>query len=717
MATEQIPKVKGRSCDVCRRRKIRCDGPIIPPGCCTSCSKNHSPCTFSQSARRGSNDDARKANESLKNECMSLKQENTRLKNENLSLRAELRSLCGPSQSDSLFHQEGHRSTPADEPAVTDDDLPGDELASRFQQFSFDSVKNKFFRPAGILAIANTAMALKEKYLGGPMTSHPRRRLFWDMLPWEKGTYDCRPHRLQYVYPAADLINSLVELFFKHVHPIVPVLHRHSFEKSVADGLYLTDFEFGGLLLAVMAIASRFSGDPRVLVQGDETLLSIHEIQMYCLLAIFTLGTSRPECSGVFMGLGITLLQVRREYRLKRDSHDVDFETEMWRRLFWAYVILDRMTCVYHGRPPIFDLADYDVDLPLEVDDEYWDRGFVQPLGKPSVGSYFVYHARLCEILGDTMRWLYGSKKMKLHLGYNGLDWEHRIVAELDSTMNGFSDSLPPHLRWDPDCPTQGTFFEQSLVLYVGYHHIQIMIHRPYIHKTSALAAPSLSICTSAARKVLRTASIPRLGRRSRLTRLSPQARIWLNSPRRQLLPTLTNPVFVSGIILILNLFGTQRAGASEEVTKDLAHLETAMEVMKFLESRLQPAGRLWDLLDQLRCLDPLPTNCPASGAIASRNQCPPPVPGGLPQGPLEPFFSEPSDGRRSSDLKPGVSIEQLLADTDSSVAMDDVFDDELMSLWMAVPTDIANLGEWDTYIENRHVNTDWPPAASHGNI
>ncbi|KAJ7126487.1 hypothetical protein C8R46DRAFT_59553 [Mycena filopes] len=48
MSKEQIPKVKARSCDVCRRRKVRCDGPTIPPGSCTNYNKSQSKCIYLQ---------------------------------------------------------------------------------------------------------------------------------------------------------------------------------------------------------------------------------------------------------------------------------------------------------------------------------------------------------------------------------------------------------------------------------------------------------------------------------------------------------------------------------------------------------------------------------------------------------------------------------------------------------------------------------------------
>ncbi|KAJ7163326.1 fungal-specific transcription factor domain-containing protein [Mycena filopes] len=703
MSKEQIPKVKARSCDVCRRRKVRCDGPTIPPGSCTNCSKSQSKCTYLQPwTKRSPNDDSlRKANESLKNECMSLQRENTRLKNENLSLRAKLQSLSrSSSRPDSLFHQEGYNSTPATELTVSDDseDLPGDELASRFQQFSIASVKNQFFRPAGILGIANTAMAMKEQYLGGPVAYHARRRLFWDMLPWEEDAYDCH-----YTFPQPDLITSLVQIYFATVHPTILILHRPSFERSVAEGLHFTYHSFGRLLLAVLAVASRCSDDPRVFIEGDDTTLSagwkfasqiqilprtaseptIYEVQMYCLMATYFVGTSVPQVSTVYMALGINCLQLRGDYRRKRDEHNVNADDEIWRRVFWCYVCFDLMSSVFHGRPPGFDLEEDTVDLPLETDDEYWDRGFAQPLGKPSVGSYVVQHIKLCKILVDVMRRMHASKGTKTRLGWVGSE-EHRTVAELDSSMNDFLDSIPSHLRWDADSPPQDPFFDQSITLYMSYNLTQIMIHRPHIHKMSTLAAPSLFICLRAARTILHA------------------AQVWLKRPQRQPLLALMNPVFVSGSILVLNLFGTHRAGASEDMTKDLAHLETAMEVMKALESRLQPAGRFGDLLRSLRSLEHLPMNSSTADASAASRS---PDPSSSSE--LQPRHIESYTGLSDSALRPGVSIEQLLA---TSEPMDAVFDNELM-LWMAAPANIANLGEWNAYIGSRHADVERPSS------
>jgi hypothetical protein len=94
-------------------------------------------------------------------------------------------------------------------------------------------------------------------------------------------------------------------------------------------------------------------------------------------------------------------------------------------------------------------MRSFDVDYPIECDDEYWKpngdlgQAFQQPSGKPSVITAFVYQLKLCEILTSTLRTLFATKKSKIRSGLIGNEWEHRIVAELDSSLNKWKDSLP----------------------------------------------------------------------------------------------------------------------------------------------------------------------------------------------------------------------------------------------------------------------------------
>lgn len=48
--------------------------------------------------------------------------------------------------------------------------------------------------------------------------------------------------------------------------------------------------------------------------------------------------------------------------------------------------------------------SSFDLDLPLEVDDEYWETDFVQPDARPSVIAYFNSYLSLMDILAYAMR-------------------------------------------------------------------------------------------------------------------------------------------------------------------------------------------------------------------------------------------------------------------------------------------------------------------------
>jgi hypothetical protein len=86
----------------------------------------------------------------------------------------------------------------------------------------------------------------------------------------------------------------------------------------------------------------------------------------------------------------------------------------------------------------------------MACDDEYWENddpklAFVQPPGRPSIVTFFVYHLQLYEILAFALRTLYAPKKSRLLLGLVGEDWEQKLVTQLDSSMNNWLNSVPDH--------------------------------------------------------------------------------------------------------------------------------------------------------------------------------------------------------------------------------------------------------------------------------
>ncbi|KAF7297810.1 Zn(2)-C6 fungal-type domain-containing protein [Mycena kentingensis (nom. inval.)] len=710
-----------RSCDLCRRRKIRCTLFVQVATC------DHNTRALHPAKKRGP-----------KSKIVE------ELKAQNALLEAKLRalsvcSLCAQPLPDAPFTGDSSASifsstgSPGSDDDEEDDaevvDVNGYDISAQFNKLTIDP---KYFGGA-----SNFALAIERPQ---------RLSAVWDVFPWERDSYE---QTLNYVYPDPDLISSLLYLYFHNFHPTLPVLHQPTFERSVREGLHLRDPQFGALLLVVLANASRFSNDPRVYADGRSPLSSgwkfvrqipvarkffeptLYEVQFYMLMTIYTIGTSRPQAAWTYLGLGSRYLQQRGQHRYKREKLTTQ-ELEEWNRTFWTYLCVDRTVCAFIGRPTGLHPEDIDADPPLTCDDECWESGFIQPADKPSLNDYLPYFVQLSEVLQGAIRRLYSSKRSKMMQGSDGREWEQRMVTELESRLNKCMDSVPPHLRWDPENFNEFTdiaTFDQSFVLYANSHYIRIVIYRPYIGKANVLAAPSLSICTNSARVVIRTVDA------------------WVRA-RNELLPQIiVSSLFVSTIMLVMFTFSQRTSGALFE--KDKAAVVRAMEILKDCTQRRQSEGRLWEMLSQLQSdnsplsrrdagaansgsfglATPLSTSVagqmlqagPADGASVPKTQT---VPASgwhtpCPFDPEAPPLPAPEVASTSLNTSTSVTIEQLLAETadyalplatDFSPSMgfgeDIVMTEDVAALFEAVPSDFSDIVSWGTYM--RQHNTQY---------
>lgn len=163
----------------------------------------------------------------------------------------------------------------------------------------------------------------------------------------------------------------------------------------------------------------------------------------------------------------------------------------------------------------------FDVELPVECDDQYWvisSSGveFKQPPDIPSKIQAFNFQIKLCQILVQA-RVLYHCPKPKHSKDKSTRQSESKIVSDLDSQLNSWLDSIPHHcktilfcipvevtmlVQWDPnrEHPIFGT---QAAVLHAYHDVAQILVHRPFIQKRSALSYSAVAICANAARSCI----------------------------------------------------------------------------------------------------------------------------------------------------------------------------------------------------------------------
>ena len=81
-------------------------------------------------------------------------------------------------------------------------------------------------------------------------------------------------------WPPSDLASALIDLYFLHCNSMFPLLHRPTFARHFADGLYEHDIWFACLCMSVFALASRHTVDLRVLLDEPvETPVEEHSEQ------------------------------------------------------------------------------------------------------------------------------------------------------------------------------------------------------------------------------------------------------------------------------------------------------------------------------------------------------------------------------------------------------------------------------------------------------
>ncbi|KAF5348643.1 hypothetical protein D9758_006767 [Tetrapyrgos nigripes] len=490
-----------------------------------------------------------------------------------------------------------------------DDDFS--RITNEIENLKLDPTMKRFYGKSSGLYLVETALHHKHHHTGGNTeflapVAGTRRAEYWEPPVFQISAL--RMAEPTYIFPADDLIQSLTDLYFARINPFFPLLHRPTFERSVKEGLHLLDTGFGGTVLLVCAVAARYSDDPRVFSEGSSVPSSagwhyytqvpvvrtnlqlsakptLYEVQNYSLSVLYIKASSVGQSTWTQIGFGLRMAQDVGAHR-RRILEKPTVQDELWKRAFFILLLHERTVGTFTGRDCLIHDDEYDVDFPVEVDDEYWtasdpSKSFQQPADKPSLVSYFVHYLKLSDILAYAMRTVYSIRKPSKIGTRQPQQTDQQLVTDLESAMNDWLENVPNHLKWDPNRqPT--VFFEQSAILYSAYYQLQIFIHRPFIpmpRRPSSVTFPSLTICATAARSC------------SHVARTMEARKVILPFPN-----TLIS-VFLSAVILLLNNWSGRRCGPTATTAIDLADVHACMAVLKSAELRWPSSGRFWDML------------------------------------------------------------------------------------------------------------------------
>ncbi|KAK0448797.1 fungal-specific transcription factor domain-containing protein [Armillaria borealis] len=596
-----------RACDICRRKKIKCEGGRMPDVKCANCTSYNLDCTYVEASKFMPNADI---DEELTHADGDAKESPAAGASDfKGNTEQSMSTLPSPSLS-AVLPPRMEPGNFSDDPIADDEDIQHVALTNRLKSFDMDASEFRQELDEGDVA------KLKDKF----KIMSSRRAEFWSNSIRSLNYDDIDFQPANYSFPEPDLLDYLVQLYFLNQNLFWPLLHRPTFERSLAAGLHHTDSEFGALVLLVCAVGSRYSDDPRV--KADDTdkesktrhlngwkwFIQVHRVHMSllrppnlcdlqkCALSVFYVqGCAAPHASWTLVGTGIRMAQdLGAHRRHSRPGQPRNAEEELLKRAFWVIVSLDRVISLSLGRPCAIQDEDIDAEFPVDCDDEYWEhpdpeQAFVQPRDKPSLLSFFISYLALNRILALCLRTVYSLNRSKTLFVFVG-KWKQDLVAELDSFLNKWVDSVPDHIRWDPHRENQ-IFFNQSVFLYCSYYHLQILIHRPFIPspgKSSPLAFPSLAICTNAARSISHILDCQ------------------LRRPESPMNHCAMS-IFSAAIVLLLNIWSGRRSGISFDEKKELSDVHKCMKTLQIFEKQWPFAGRLWDILYELASVGELP--------------------------------------------------------------------------------------------------------------
>jgi hypothetical protein len=242
-----------------------------------------------------------------------------------------------------------------------EDEFADVELLDQLARLGINPIRDRFFGKSSGITLIQSAMRMKKAYTG---VDHgifgDKKSGIWRVFPWEISHMEIT--RPGYVFPEADLMSNLICLYFDNANLYLPLLHRPTFERSVAGGLHLDDDAFGATVLLVCAIGSRYSNDRRVYVtlEGPDWVHSsgwkwfnqahkqhcsplkapsVYDLQFYALSVLFLQSASAPQASWTMVGIGVRLAQEIGAHRHNTNVKSPSAEYEIQKRAFWSVSI------------------------------------------------------------------------------------------------------------------------------------------------------------------------------------------------------------------------------------------------------------------------------------------------------------------------------------------------------------------------------------------
>ncbi|KAK7049432.1 Gypsy retrotransposon integrase-like protein 1 [Paramarasmius palmivorus] len=479
------------------------------------------------------------------------------------------------------------------------------QLSENLRRLCF-SAQQKYFGPSSGHLLMLNAQSVKKACLAAHNmslpTNHYKRDHFW--APPSLGFADV-PMVQGFIFPESSHLSALISLYFAKVNIIYPILHQQSFEQSIVDGHHLIDQDVGAILLLVCSLGARHLDNiteenrwrwfQQVQASRIADFSPMHELQYHCLTVLFLHGMSSPMPTWTVIGDGIHKAIDMGVHRRKPKNYTMTFEDEMKKRAFWVLVTMDRLVSSFLGRPSAIRDEDFDLEYPIEFDDEYWTAENAGPTQRFSRLAAFNHYLKLCEISALAISTVYAPKKPKLAAKLAGDAYRPRVVEQLEGEILDWKTALPLHRTFVETTArvylltslVQGNtdhlegIFQQSTFLLACFYFVQMQIYKPSIFRAKD-DSPARKTCLDAANAGIEI-----------LDKLFQNGILYC--------PELMYTALTAAIILVANMWIMKRQSPSTfSCATDIGKVRAALRILHVCESRNIIAGRFCDLLSDL---------------------------------------------------------------------------------------------------------------------
>ncbi|KAL8852493.1 MAG: hypothetical protein Q9221_002617 [Calogaya cf. arnoldii] len=490
-----------QACDRCRSKKIRCDG-VTP--CCTQCANVGFECRTSDKLSRRAF--PRGYTESLEERVRSLELEVRELK-DLLDEKDEKIDILSKIHSDSSSPRRpsselSPKTSQDEKSAFPDTNLHEDSFNVQQSPSLRDGESDWHFMGGSSGRAFVDTFKTKVKGNGKQCPDFGTETFFAcskaSSMPPKESLGRLNTPRA----PPRLLSDQLINVFFQEWAPLFPILHRPTFLNVYTQ--YVVDPEacknqhsIAQLNLVFCISAQSIDGNKphvesfeRQWRDALEAVLSENTLAtLQCLVLAQLTCILKADYTSLLQYRGMAVHLARR-LGLHQSQKEFSFDSlvgETRKKVFWTLYTVDCFSAAMLGLPKLLNEADIHTDYPVDIDDEnVSEQGFQPTLpGEWTRLASALALFRASRVLAKVLDELYPAS--------HSYDLSLQKIGSLNNQLDGWLNSLPPHLRlqFAQDKPSTKIIGSRSPFLSLAYEYIRTLIHRPAVGSSLGSKASS----------------------------------------------------------------------------------------------------------------------------------------------------------------------------------------------------------------------------------